>query len=90
MQCQDLLPKWAVGVSQLTVAVALLTCESRQPTPSSWALGAAEPLEGCLRGSGGKGCIHAVKLQLLGPAGNPGLHGHVSRGQARSGLLQDL
>lgn len=35
-------------------------------------------------------CIHAVKLPLLGPAGNPGLHGQVSRGQARSGLLQVL
>lgn len=32
-------PKWTAGVSQLTAAVAILTCESQQPTPPSWVLG---------------------------------------------------
>lgn len=45
-------PKWVAGVSWFTVAVAVLICESQQPTPPSRDFRAVKPPEGCRCGSG--------------------------------------
>lgn len=68
LDCSDrtAFPKWAAGVSQLTAAVDVLTCESQQPTPPCWDSRAAEPLEGCLRGSRKKGCVCVFDATALG------------------------
>lgn len=62
---------WAAGVSLLTVAVAVLACESQQPTPSSWDVRAVVHLSGCLCGLHERGRVGAVMLQLLEPCGEP-------------------
>lgn len=60
-------PVWAAGVSLLTVAVAVLACESQEPTPSSWDVRAVVPLLGCPCGSHERGRVGAMMPQLLEP-----------------------
>lgn len=74
---------WAAGVSLLTVAVAVLACESQQPTPSSWDFRAVVPLLGCLCGLHKRGRVGAVMPQLLEPCWEPWSLQALSGGQAR-------
>lgn len=56
-----------LGCPWLTAAVAVLVCESQQPTLPSWDFRAVECLEGRLCGSSEKGCVCAVTPQFLEP-----------------------
>lgn len=74
-------PKWVAGVSWFTVAVAVLICESQQPTPPSRDFRAVEPPEGCLCGSG-ESAVCAVTSK------SPGLSETLGLMEATSGLRQ--